>query len=756
MGNGRTKGLLYWVERKILDSKLPKTTRAQNPETARTALYQALSSTPNTNHSNKAQVGRKTLETCLENAVWYDVDIENVVQEFYSTATAAQRSSMQKACENIRELALISECLAGIRRAHENLKDQLKIGFLKSNENFQAGRGLDSDVQKALWSDVDIAFKKMHPGLRDEVLDNLLKGSTRNELLFFARHHYLGCSGNLSVLQALSAKAFFLLEIQMGNEAAKNIDLTAVNDVEIEALGELAKCYNFRNLKKAHESETRNRVLIEAKATLFESFKERLAQVGSSKDADVIPRSFSIKKSETASFSIAEQQAILKQAIAVSDAEIIVRVAYFSEVDDTNCLLVKTAREFLASPDMADLNNKNLIAYLGFAENEISQGTRTLFVKEAIRRADAATEATTRLINEQFSPSANRTFTCRRLVRAALEISAWGKIRLDLQKATGAEVAPQTIEIGMGEETSEKYSREYKKLMFRHVSDKLRKHDNSKNGKAEIIEALFSRSTEEHRAKDLAPIDARDNKEIDEALSDFLPHTGNFNRPLGLQRLNVDQENTLRTMLLDHISQAGSSRKIAEKSEEFPICSQFLRDATQTHLSVNGALIPPIIDARVPTHSISRGRTFLTEMRKMNGITDAQIFTTSRVATQSIATIFSDFVMQENLCSLTGAELKVLNFSKASMAIEGLLPNDLQFDENVFMKKNGNLVICVRAVQKNIKEWKGNDVNEMPVLTEERSSSFMAELNFEVDREGKILENPSIEMAFQRILVAHS
>jgi hypothetical protein len=755
MGNGGIKGLLYWVERKTLDSKLPRAARAQNPGAAKIALQQALSSTLKITPPKNGTEDQKKLETCLENAVWYGVDIENVVQEVYSTATAAERFSMQTACENITALALISECLADIHLAHKNLDRQVRIGFLKSNENFRAGLGLDSNVQKELWSDIDVAVKAFHPRLQGEVLDNVLTRSTRNELLFLARHHLLGCSGSLSFLQALSAKAFFLLEMQMANKAVKDIDLTAVNDVELEALGEPAGCFNFRKFKKAHKSEKQNRALIEAKAKLCESFTQRLAQVGSSKDADVKPAVFSIKKSETESFSILEQKAILRQAIAASDPEIIVRVANFSKANDTDCLLVKTAREFLASPDVAGLNNEYLIAYLGSAENEISKGTPNLFVTEANRRVDAATKAICRLIDEQFSSNPKRKFTCRSLVRAALEISAWEKIRLELLNATGAKVAPQTIEIDIGDDRSAKYSRQYKKLMFRHVSDKLRKHDNNKNGKAEIIDSLFCRPTEEPGANDLAPLDARDNEEIDEALSDFLSHTGNFDRPLGLQRLNADKENTLRIMLLDHISQTDSSRKIAEKSEEFPVCSQFLRDATQAHLSVNGALIPSTIDSSIPMHSISRGRMFLNEMRKMENITASQIFTTSRVATQSIATVFSDFLIQEKLCSLTVAEFNDLNFSKARLDVKGLLPADLQFDQSVFMKKNGNLVIRVHAVQKNIREWNGHDVNEKPVLTEERSSSFMAILNFEVDREGKILENSSIGMAFQRKVVAH-
>lgn len=635
LGNGRIKGLLYWVERKILDSKLPRATRAQNPENAKNALQQALISTLRINSTGN----QKKLETCLENAVWYGVNVANVVKEVYYSATASERSSMQEACEKTAALAMISECLADIHLARENLKDQLRIGFLKSNENFRAGLNLnfDLDIHKELWSNIDVAFKASHPRLQEELLDNILTGSTINELLFLARHHSLGCSGSLSVLRALSAKAFFSLDMKMESKTVDAIDLSALNDSEVEALGDLAKCYNFRKFKKAHESEKQKR---KVRVKLFESYRERLAQVGATKDVNVKPVSSSIKESEAACFAEEVKKAILREAIAASHPEIIARVANCSEVNGIDCSLVKSVEEYLVLPDMVALNNENLIAYLGLAENEILPDTRTLFVNEASRRANAATKAITRLINEQFNPSENRPFTCRRFVRAALEISAWEKLRLDLQKATGAKVAPQLFEIDMSKETAEKYFPGYKKQMFRHVSDKLRKYDNSKNGKAEIIDSLRSRLTEEPSANDLAPLDARDSEEVDEALSDFLPHTRNVNRPSGLQELNNDQKKTLRIMLLEHILQTDSSRKIAEKSEEFPVCGQFLRDANQTHLSVSGVLIPATIDATVAMHSISRGRTFLNEMKKMEGITDAQIFTTSRVASQSIATVF--------------------------------------------------------------------------------------------------------------------
>jgi hypothetical protein len=70
------------------------------------------------------------------------------------------------------------------------------------------------------------------------------------------------------------------------------------------------------------------------------------------------------------------------------------------------------------------------------------------------------------------------------------------------------------------------------------------------------------------------------------------------------------------------------------------------------------------------------------------------------------------------------------------------------------MKDNGNIVIRVHAAQKNIKEWKGADVNEVTVHTDENASSFMAELNFEINRDGEILEELSARISFERVFSA--
>ncbi|SMP52911.1 hypothetical protein [Noviherbaspirillum suwonense] len=754
LGSGSVKNLIYWVERKILDSRLPRTARAQNPENARIALQQALKSTFKTNSPQEEKAARTKLETSLENAIWYGVDIENVAREVYSAANAGERFSMQTSCQATTALAILSDCLADSHLAHENLKRQLRIGFLKSNEYSQASAGFDSAVQQTLWSQMDLAFRAACPGLRSELIDQVLQGSDKNELLFLATHHYMGCSGKLSVLQALSARAFFLLEKQLENKNVKDIRLTAANDTELDAFGKLAGCYNFRKLKAAQETEKQHRTTFNARTELFESFRKHLIQAGSPGDDGTRQRFLSTNKSASACFSTAEQKAILRKAIAASDPATIVKVANLAKVTAGDRMLVEAANDYLASPDVADLDDDKLIAYLAFPKNKIPPGTRDLLVKEAIRRADAATIAVARLIAEQFNPDTHLPFTCRRLVRAALEIRAWEKIRVELQDAAGAGVAPQSIGIDLGDETPGRYSRAYKKLMFQHLSDKLRMNDDDQIGTRTRTEPLFSRLIEEQDAADLAPLAARDQDEMDEALSDFLPDAGNWKRGPGLQRLTVGQENTLRTMLLEHISQAASSRKVAENSQEFPVCSQFLRDTTQAHLAVNGVLIPKIVDARVPMQSVSRGQAYLNAMRKLRNISDAQIFMASRVANQSIANVFSDFVLQEKLCSLSVDEMEAGNLSGAAIASEGLLPADLQFDENVFMKANGNLVIRVHAVQKNIREWKGADISEVTVHTDENASSFMAELNLEINREGEILEELSAKISFERMFSA--
>jgi hypothetical protein len=193
-----------------------------------------------------------------------------------------------------------------------------------------------------------------------------------------------------------------------------------------------------------------------------------------------------------------------------------------------------------------------------------------------------------------------------------------------------------------------------------------------------------------------------------------------------------------------------TSAKVTQNSGEFPVCGQYLRDTTELHLSVENVLIPNIVNSQIPTQSISRAQPFLAEIRKLENVTDAQILRASGIACQSTAIIFEDFIHSEKLFSLSSAEIESGGSTGARMSQQGLAPSNLNFEENITMQENGNLVVSVRAAQRNVAKWKGRPGTGKVIHTDPDISSFMARLKFEIDPQGTILENFSIETGYQR------
>jgi hypothetical protein len=749
---GGLKGLLQRNIRKAQDGDLDQTALAVKKNRAKLDLSNKLKATFNPASSAKKADYLNNLQTSLENAVWYGVEVEEVVRSVFSEPTFQQGELIQQVCEGRESLAPIVNCLTECRATWENLTVRLKTCFLKSNEYSRMGNALSSTDQNALWSDTEKEFKvAAHFGLQEKICDRVLMGLDSKELIFFAKNKLLGNAGTFKILEKLCERAFAQLAEK------KIINFTSLSKLELEVFGELAKNNNFLCFSAPIYKELTLRSINEKKSALLFNLDRDLSSLEPSKITDLKLKESLLKISMPADMTPVHIKEVIKKVILKLNPEMVIKMTAMDFPSGMPKLLIDAAKKFWAAPEVSGVDDTTLIAYLALAEAEISPSSRALFVKEATDRANTASKAATKLMVEQLGSDPTERFTYRNFVRAALKFCAFDKISADLQEAAGIKCESTPIEIDKGNEKPDEDIQKYKKLALRQLVIKLRRgYGKEDNDKADRIASFILRLYSGEKRENLVPLTQSDNKEIDEALSDYFSKNNASASSLNLKRMDAVLEKRFAFSFLQHTLPTTTSAKVTQNSEEFPVCGEYLRDTTELHLSVENVLIPNIVDSKIPTQSISRAQPFLAEMRKLKNVTDAQILRVSGIACQSTAIVFEDFIHSEKLFSLSSAEIESGDSTGARMSQQGLAPSNLNFEENITMQENGNLVVSVRAAQRNVAEWKGRPGTGTVIHTDPDISSFMARLKFEIDPQGTIRENFSIETGYQRSIRDYS
>ena len=743
---GGFKGLLQRNIRKAQDGNLDQTTLDAKQKAAKLDLGNKLKATFDPASSAKKAEYLANLQTSLENAVWYGVEVEEVVRSVFSEPTFQRGELIQQVCQGRESLAPIVNCLTECRATWENLKVRLKTCFLKSNEYSRMGNALSSTDQNALWSDIEKEFKATaHFGLQEKIFDSVLTGLDSKELIFFAKNKLSGNTGASEVLDKLCERAFVQLEEK------KTIYFASLSKLELEGFGELAKNNKFSGFSAPIYKELTLRSINEKKSTLLFNLDRDLSSLQPSEITDFKLEQILLEIPIPVDMEPDHIEEVFKKVILRLNPEMVIKMTQMNFPSGMPKLLIDAAKKFWAAPEVSGLDDTTLIAYLALAKAEISPSSRALFVKEATDRANTASQAATKLMVEQLGSGSTERFTYRNFVRVALKFCALEKLGADLQEAAGIKCESAPIEIDKGNEKPDEDIQKYKKLALRQLVIKLRRgYGKEGNDKADRIASFILRLYSGGKRENLVPLTQSDNKEIDEALSDYFPKDNISASSLNLKRMDAILEKRFVSSFLQHTLPITTSAKVTQNSEEFPVCGQYLRDTTELHLSVENVLIPNIVNSQIPTQSISRAQPFLAEIRKLENVTDAQILRASGIACQSTAIVFEDFIHSEKLFSLSSAEIESGDSTGARMSQQGLVPSNLNFEENITMQENGNLVVSVRAAQRNVAKWKGRPGTGKVIHTDPDISSFMARLKFEIDPQGTILENFSIETGYQR------
>jgi hypothetical protein len=143
-------------------------------------------------------------------------------------------------------------------------------------------------------------------------------------------------------------------------------------------------------------------------------------------------------------------------------------------------------------------------------------------------------------------------------------------------------------------------------------------------------------------------------------------------------------------------------------------------------------------------------------MRGLEGVTESQIMAASVIACQNTSNAMSRFFFSEKLALLSDDEVRAGGVDAANISGVGLFPSKTNYDANAVMKKNGNLTMHVRIFNAKVAMWTGEDPQKATIGTDPEASAFLMELEFEIDKSGKILEEISLGMRMERKITQYS
>jgi hypothetical protein len=139
-------------------------------------------------------------------------------------------------------------------------------------------------------------------------------------------------------------------------------------------------------------------------------------------------------------------------------------------------------------------------------------------------------------------------------------------------------------------------------------------------------------------------------------------------------------------------------------------------------------------------------------MRAVKGISDDQIMSASRIASQSAGAVLGILAHNEKLFSLTDDEAVA---AQVGSARPGLMVSGIDHKESFVLNRDGSLTVNARLFKENAGLWSGgssspgkNDL--INVTTDPAKSSFSAELRFEIDQMGGIQEVVFVKSALER------
>lgn len=666
----------------------------------------------------KPKEWRENFSQILRNAAWYEVDVEAQIGPSLKMMTPDELMALSKVCGSDSSLSFITNKIVARVAENGDFKDQLRGDFFKSAMLYCEGYLLEGSAQSKQWEKIDkllVSYGNCH--LEDNVA-NAIANSNLWELLPFAEHHRKQVHTTSLALVEFRRQAFEKIK-------HSRIEFHELSDKELGSFSDFFKDAELSDHASAYAAEVKKRLHTSRCNELELHLEKRVSSlidspIGSSGNGSSVPQDALFEELSDHAISIA------LNVIKKLDPEVVVKLSRLESENYADACLINAAKAYLAWPDVTTIEDRNLIAYLKLPNASFKGRARELLLQEAKDRTEKGLIKGFEILIDGLASN-----SCYELVHAVREFCTRVDNIEKIKDAAG-------LSKGWGELPAE-------------FSTALEELDSNKIMRARVLIAGLVQHRQNHVANLLiTAIEEKFNGAfvhptsqygpfMEKAIAHYFPVAG-----ISVQSVLADPAClTLGPMLLgffeDKCLVEGKFRKVRTlQGEEVPVCQDFFKDQRNSMHEVDNN---PVFDSLLPkTHY--KAREFVKKMSSMKKISEAQILTASRIATQATAQSFIELALKEKLFSLNVAESQKLN---ATATGGFLILNGLKHTENFVMQDSGNLIAHVRIFGENIKDWFGEVFTPAGIVsitpeTIPEQTSVSVELKFEIDAEGKIKE----------------
>lgn len=719
LAQGGVKGWYNWrvgvqkYERLSVAEQQNKPVRAA--AAIRTALMQAA--------SNK-KVSDVDFNNLITKAHWYGLDADKEIHSVFLNLKQVKLDGIKKACEGIDSVAWLIQKIDKKTEKVNALKEKLKDGIYRSATASTKRFLVNGPSQKEFWEEMDRSFESTGScHLKDHVAFAIAKDSIWN-LLPFAELQFKGVDVGSKVLEQTCIQAWEKLS------RLAEIDFGKLTDSELDKFIVMVDHPELKHLASACKLEKTRRDHIMKCEKLAAYLKERVQNPMVSSD-----ESF---------FDDLSQEDISKVALRVivklnlSDA---LKISNLQSSQLADMWLIETAKAQLKTPSVALMDDLALIDYLTSAEcKKLPTDAFKRIEAEAGKRAEQVYgQSCSRLQSGLQSDS------CNELVRSALEFSARFKLAAQLDDAANSDGSEKALPACFAKMLAT-LTKDQKKLA-RNLTLEL-----GIAGQEEVVAHLDSVIQISH-AKALLPLPAREKQLFATALSQYIPGNLPIASPMAATSAEIELGRKFLDLFQAYILNDNDFRKVrTAEDRELPVSAQFVTDQRSSNLQLDGR---PVFNRHIPFPNIAdtkRAEEFVKKMRALKGISDEQIMTASRIASQSVGAVLKLLTRDEKLFALTDKEADHARIARGGW---GLMPAHPDHQENFVFNKDGSLTVHFRIFKESADLWSGESsgpgINpSISVETDPDKSSFSAELRFEVDPKGIIQEVVFGNSAFER------
>lgn len=730
---GGFKGWHKWLVRTQEDKQLSVQQRQDRPRQAEASIGLALAQAA----SNK-EIDAPAFNRLIKDVRWYGVDVDQVIHSAFLTSKQDSLEKLKSACDGKNTLGWLVRKIDSKLEELKALEANLKDGIYKSVTLSAEGFAVNGYSQKGVWEEMDRSFDSVgNCHLEGHVAFALSKAGAWN-LLPYAELQFKSVATTSKVLEQVCIQAWKNIS------TAKAINFSMLTDRELARFRVLVKHDALKHHAPACNAEWKRRAHNAKCERLAAHLEKRAQEIATSSSGTPRTNARASGGDVFEGFSEKEISSIALRVIVKLNSSDVVKLSKLQAATLTDMWLNEIAKAQLENPGVTLMEDAVVIDYLQSAEDgklrELSADACDQLEAEAGKRARKAYEESYARLETGLQSD-----SCSELVRATLEFSARFKLAGQLDKVSSLEEGRAKPPASFVETV--KKLKDHQKIRARNLVLKLR--ELGQNEAADHLSAVIRTL----RGTALVQLNTREEQQISDALSQYVPAASDPVPRTPATLTGIELGKKFLGLFNDYILNDDDFRMVRNIEDgELPVSAQFVMDQRSSDLQVEGQ---PVFIQHIPfptTKDTRRAQEFVKRMRAVKGISDDQIMSASRIASQCTGAVLGLLARNEKLFSLTDDEAVA---AQVGSARPGLMVSGIDHKESFALNRDGSLTVNARLFKENASLWSGgssspgrNDLTS--VTTDPARSSFSAELRFEIDQKGRIREVVFVKSALER------